>query len=124
MDLADNFGEAFRASGFYNFPCFPGTVPDLQQRLANDPKAAPPDKYKVLANVLDWTTNIGYPGYATNAINEIVSTFLLNTLFAKVARNEMTAEDAVRMADRVDLEQCAHVCRLWFLPCRQGFTNP
>src|SRR5712692_2114515 len=100
VDLADNFGEAFRASGFYNFPCFPGTVPDLQQRLADDPKAAPPDKYKVLANVLDWTTNIGFPGYATNAINEVVSTFLLNTLFAKVARNEMTAEDAVRMADK------------------------
>jgi multiple sugar transport system substrate-binding protein len=99
VDLADNFGEAFMASEFYNFPCFPGAVPDLQQRLADDPKAAPPDKYKVLANVLDWTTNIGFPGYATNAINEVVTTFVLNTLFAKVARDEITAEDGARMAD-------------------------
>lgn len=99
VDLADNFGEAFRASEFYNFPCFPGTVSDLQQRLADDPKAAPPDKYKALANVLDWTTNIGFPGYATNAINEVVSTFVLNTLFAKVARDQISAEDGTRMAD-------------------------
>jgi multiple sugar transport system substrate-binding protein len=99
VDLADNFGEAFMASEFYNFPCFPGAVPDLQQRLADDPKAAPPDKYKVLANVLDWTTNIGFPGYATNAINEVVTTFVLNTLFAKVARDEITAADGARMAD-------------------------
>jgi multiple sugar transport system substrate-binding protein len=99
VDLADNFGEAFKASEFYNFPCFPGTVPDLQQRLADDPKAAPPDKYKVLTNVLDWTTNIGFPGYATNAINEVVSTFVLNTLFAKVARDEISAEDGARTAD-------------------------
>jgi multiple sugar transport system substrate-binding protein len=99
VDLADNFSEAFRASEFFNFPCFPGTVSDLQKRLADDPKAAPPDKYKVLANVLDWTTNIGFPGYATNAINEVVSTFVLNTLFAKVARDEISAEDGARMAD-------------------------
>jgi multiple sugar transport system substrate-binding protein len=100
VDLVDNFGEAFRASEFYNFPCFPGTVPDMQQQLANDPKAAPPDKYKMLANVLDWTTNIGYPGYATNAINEVVSTFVLNTVFAKVARNEMTPEEGARTGDK------------------------
>jgi multiple sugar transport system substrate-binding protein len=100
VDLVDNFGEAFKASEFYNFPCFPGTVPDMQQQLANDPKAAPPDKYKMLANVLDWTTNIGYPGYATNAINEVVSTFVLNTVFAKVARNEMSPEEGARTGDK------------------------
>lgn len=100
VDLVDNFGEAFKASEFYNCPCFPATVPDMQRQVANDPKAAPTDKYKVLANVLDWTTNIGYPGYATNPINDVVSTFLLNTLFAKVARDEMTAQDAARTADK------------------------
>jgi multiple sugar transport system substrate-binding protein len=100
LDYVDNFGDAFKASEFYNFPCFPGTVPDLQQQLANDPKATPPDKYKMLNTVLDWATNIGYPGYATNAINEVVSTFVINTTFAKVARNEISAEDGARVAEK------------------------
>ena len=99
VDLMDNFGEAFTASEFYNFPCFPQTVPDLEARLSRDPKATPPDKYKVLANVLDWTTNIGYPGYATNAINEVASTYILNTTFARVARGEMTAAEGAQSAE-------------------------
>jgi hypothetical protein len=45
--------------------------------LANDPKANPPDKYRVLADVTDWTTNIGFPGYATAAIDEVVKTFVI-----------------------------------------------
>jgi len=99
-DFTDNFGEAFKASEFYNFPCFPSTVPDMAGLLERDPKASPQDKYKVLANVLDWTTNVGFPGYATNAIYEVVSTFALNTLFAKVARDELSAEEAARTAEK------------------------
>jgi multiple sugar transport system substrate-binding protein len=99
-DFTDDFGEAFKASEFYNFPCFPSTVPDMSELLARDPKASPQDKYKVLANVLDWTTNVGFPGYSTNAINEVVSTFVLNTMFAKVARDELSAEDAVLVAEK------------------------
>ena len=98
-DLIDNYAEAFKASEFYNFPCFPNTVPNLQGLLALDPKATPGDKYKVLANVLDWTSNIGFPGYATPAINETVSTFVLNTMFAKVIRDQMSAEDGARAAE-------------------------
>lgn len=99
VDLVDNFGDAFNASEFYNFPCFPSTVPDLATKLKADPKATPPDKYKILTNVLDWTANIGYPGYATNAINEVASTYVLNTTFAKVARGEMTAAEGAKAAD-------------------------
>ena len=62
--------RASSAGQFYNFPCFPSTVPDLQKEIANDPRANPPDKYKVLGNVLDWATNVGYPGYATAGIAE------------------------------------------------------
>src|SRR5207253_5224532 len=29
VDLIDNFSTAFNASEFYNFPCFPSTVPDI-----------------------------------------------------------------------------------------------
>jgi multiple sugar transport system substrate-binding protein len=99
VDLIDNFGEAFKASEFYNFPCFPNTVTDFAKLLTHDPKASPQDKYKVLADVLDWTTNIGFPGYSTPAISEAVSTFLLNTMFAKVARGDETPENAARAAE-------------------------
>jgi multiple sugar transport system substrate-binding protein len=99
-DYIDNFGAAFKASEFYNFPCFPQTVPDLKQQISNDPKAKPPDKYKVLGNVLDWATNVGYPGYATAAIDEVFNTFVIPTMFAKAARDEMSPEDAARAADK------------------------
>jgi multiple sugar transport system substrate-binding protein len=104
LDLINDFGEAFKASEFYNFPCFPSTVPNLADLLARDPKATPEDKYKVLANVTDWTTNIGFPGYATPAINESISTFVLCTMFAKVARDQMSAEEAARAAE-VELQR-------------------
>jgi multiple sugar transport system substrate-binding protein len=100
VDYIDAFGEAFKASEFYNFPCFPSRVPDLKQQIANDPKAVPPDKYKVLGNVLDWATNVGYPGYATAAIDEVFNTFVIPTMFAKAARDEMSPEDAVEAADK------------------------
>lgn len=100
VDYIDNFGAGFKASEFYNFPCFPQTVPDLKQQISNDPKAAPPDKYKVLGNVLDWATNVGYPGYATAAVDEVFNTFVIPTMFAKAARDEMTPEEAARAADK------------------------
>jgi multiple sugar transport system substrate-binding protein len=98
-DLIDNFSNAFNASEFYNFPCFPSTVPDFDKRLANDPKAVPPDKYRVLSGALNWTTNVGYPGYTTAAIDEVFNTFVLPTMFARAARDEMKPEEAVRAAD-------------------------
>jgi multiple sugar transport system substrate-binding protein len=100
VDYMDNFREAFKAGAFYNFPCFPKTVPDLQQLLANDPRANPTDKYKVLGNVLDWATNVGYPGYATAAIDEVFNTFVIPTMFAKVARDELSAEEAAQVAEK------------------------
>jgi multiple sugar transport system substrate-binding protein len=100
VDLVDSFSIAFGASEFYNFPCFPPTVPDIDKRLANDPRAVPTDKYKVLSGVLSWATNVGYPGYATAAIDEVFNTFVLPTMFARAARDEMTPDAAVRAADR------------------------
>ena len=99
VDLVDNFSNAFNASEFYNFPCFPTTVPDIRKRLANDPKAVPNNKYTVLGDVLTWATNVGYPGYATASIDEAFNTFVLPTMFAKAARDEMTPEAAVKAAD-------------------------
>ncbi len=99
IDYMDHFHDGFVAGQFYNFPCFPKTVPDLQKEIANDPRANPPDKYKVLGNVLDWATNVGYPGFATAAIDEAFNTWLIPTMFAKVARGDETAENAAKAAE-------------------------
>jgi multiple sugar transport system substrate-binding protein len=74
-------------------------VPDLQKLIANDPNAHPPDKYKVLDDVLDWATNIGYPGYANAAIDEIYNTWVLNVMFAKAASGASTPEEALNEAE-------------------------
>jgi multiple sugar transport system substrate-binding protein len=99
IDYVDNFKQGFLASEFYNFPCFASTVPDLKQLISNDPKAAPPDKYAVLADVLDWATNVGYPGYSTAAIADTWQTWLINTMFAQCATGAETPEDALKQAD-------------------------
>ncbi len=100
VDFIDAFHQAFTASEFYNFPCFPPTVKDLKQLIANDPKASPPDKYAVLGGVLDWATNVGYPGYATAGIDEVFNTFVVPTMFAKVARGQLSAQDAAKAAEQ------------------------
>ena len=100
VDYISNFRTAFMASEFYNFPCWPGTVPDLKKLVSNDKHADPPDKYAVLDDVLDWATNVGYPGYANAAIDEIFSTWIISTMFARAASGQMSPEDAVSAADR------------------------
>jgi multiple sugar transport system substrate-binding protein len=99
VDYIGNFRQGFMASEFYNFPCFPQTVPDLQQLISHDAKATPPDKYKVLDDVLDWATNVGYPGYANAAIDEIFSTWVISTMFAQAAVGKLTPEAALEQAD-------------------------
>jgi multiple sugar transport system substrate-binding protein len=100
VDYINDFESAFKASEFYNFPCFPKTVPNLDALIANDPSAVPPDKYKVLGSVLDWATNVGYPGYATAAIDEVFNTFVIPTMFAMAARGDVTPEEAVSRAEK------------------------
>jgi multiple sugar transport system substrate-binding protein len=109
VDYVDNFHSGFMASEFYNFPCFPATVPDLQKEIANDSKAKPADKYKVLSDVLDWATNVGYPGYANAAIDEVFNTWVLNTMFAKAASGADTPENAIKAADA----QCKRIFDRW-----------
>ncbi len=98
IDYMDHFHDGFVAGQFYNFPCFPKAVPNLQAEIANDPRSNPPDRYKVLGNVLDWATNVGYPGYASAAIDEAFTTWVLPTMFAKVARGDETPENAAAAA--------------------------
>lgn len=98
IDYIDNFRQGFLGSQFYNFPCFPSTVPDLEKLISDDPKAQPRDKYKVLGTLMHQATNVGYPGYANAAIDEIFNTWVLNTMFAKAATGADTPENAVKEA--------------------------
>ncbi|MFQ5968804.1 MAG: carbohydrate ABC transporter substrate-binding protein, partial [Acidimicrobiia bacterium] len=109
VDYVGNFRQGFINSAFYNFPCFPQTVPDLKQQIAHDAQANPPDKYAVLEDVLDWATNVGYPGYANAAIDEIFSTWVLNTMFAKAATGAETPEDSLKAAVRT----CERIWAKW-----------
>lgn len=98
VDYIDNFHQGFMASQYYNFPCFSSTVPDLEKLLADDPHP-PLGKYKVLGDATKWATNVGYPGYANAAIDEIFNTWVLNTMFAKAASGAMPPADAIKEAD-------------------------
>jgi multiple sugar transport system substrate-binding protein len=98
VDYVENFRLGFVNGEFYDFPCYPKTVPDLAKLIANDKHAQPPDKYKVLEDVLNWATNIGYPGYANAAIDEIYNTWVLNVMFAKAASGSATPEEALKEA--------------------------
>jgi multiple sugar transport system substrate-binding protein len=109
IDYTTDFKQAFLASQFYNFPCFPKTVPDLKELIAYDDRAYPPDKYKILEDVLNWATNVGYPGHATAAIDEIFSTWVLNVMFAKAASGALSPEEALKEADAA----CKRIFAKW-----------
>ena len=99
IDYIDAFHDGFVAGQFYNFPCFPKTVPNLAKEISNDSRATPPDKYKVLGDVLDWATNVGYPGYASAAIDQAFKSWVIPTMFATVAQGKATPEDAAKTAE-------------------------
>jgi multiple sugar transport system substrate-binding protein len=100
VDLIGQSRDITLKSGFFRLPCFPGTTPDMDQLLAHDSKATPSDKYKMLAQALDWTTNMGYPGYETPQISEILNIGLIPMMFAKAATGKMTPEEALSQADQ------------------------
>ena len=100
VDYIDNFEAAFVASEFYDFPTFANAVPNLQERIANDPASHPPDKLKIIGTGLEWATNVGFPGYATAPIDEVFNTFIIPTMMAKAAREELSPEAAVSAAEK------------------------
>jgi multiple sugar transport system substrate-binding protein len=99
IDYIDAFHDGFVAGQFYNFPCFQKTVPNLQKEISNDPRSTPPDRYKVLGDVLDWATNVGYPGYCSAAIDQAFYSWVIPTMFATVANGKATPEDAAKTAE-------------------------
>ncbi len=98
VDLALHAEEAFLRSGFYNLPAFPGAVKDLGGLLANDSRATPPGKYRLLGDATRWTTNLGHPGSNNAAIADVAGEFLISKMFAAAARGELSPEEAVKRA--------------------------
>jgi multiple sugar transport system substrate-binding protein len=84
-------------------------VPDLKKMIEDDPKAKPRDKYRVLGTLMTQATNVGYPGYANAAIDEIFNTWVLNTMFARAATGDAKPEDAIRDAEAA----CKRVFAKW-----------
>ena len=70
-----------------------------KQLLSKDAEGQPPDKYAVLADSLDWSTNVGFPGYASAAIDDGYSTWVLNTMVAQAATDALSPEAAVKEAE-------------------------
>jgi multiple sugar transport system substrate-binding protein len=109
IDYISNFRKAFTAGKFRDFPCFSNTVPDLKKLIANDSRGHPPTKYNVLEDVLDWTTNIGYPGYTNAAIEEIESAHVIPNMFREAATGAAKPEDAIKDAEAA----CKEIFNRW-----------
>jgi multiple sugar transport system substrate-binding protein len=109
VDLAGHSRDAFMASGFYNFPTFPQLVPDLQQLVANDPKATPSDKYAIFADASKWTVPVGYPGYANAAVDEIWKEWIVPRMFADAASGRLTPEASMDLYSG----QVAEIYKKW-----------
>jgi multiple sugar transport system substrate-binding protein len=99
VDLSLTYREAFLHSESVNLPAFPAAVKDLPQLLAGNAKGQPADKYALLAQADEWTTNIGHPGTVNAAVDEVFSQYLIPKMFAAAARGEMTPADAVNAAE-------------------------
>jgi multiple sugar transport system substrate-binding protein len=99
VDYVASSRQGLLASGFQNMAAFPSTVPDLSDLVAKDAAAIPPDKYRLLADVQAWTTNVGYPGYTNPAISEIYGEGIISTMCARAATGQLTPEEALDWAD-------------------------
>jgi multiple sugar transport system substrate-binding protein len=99
VDLTLTYRDAFLQSSFYNLPAFPGAVPDLAALVSKDDKAQPPGKYSFLADARSWSTNIGHPGYANAATDQVFDHFIVPKMFAAAARGEMGPTEAVAAAE-------------------------
>jgi multiple sugar transport system substrate-binding protein len=109
VDLVGNFDQAFKASEFYNFPCWPSRVPDLEKQLAADSKGKPAGKYSVIGDAIKWATNVGYPGYANAAIDEVFTSWVVNTMFAQASTGSASPEDAIKEAEA----KCKQIFARW-----------
>ncbi|MGH3729229.1 MAG: ABC transporter substrate-binding protein [Micromonosporaceae bacterium] len=91
-----NFASAQYHSKLYDFCAWPKLTPRRDAWLKQDPFGAKPkDKLAFLADSTDWTTNVGHPGPANTAVGEAFNTFVIPNMFARAARGQVSAKEAV-----------------------------
>jgi len=95
VDYVAQSRKVFKKSQFYNFPCYPNTVSNINEIISHDDQATPADKYEVFKDVSDWTVNVGYPGYANSAIDEVFGKWVIPKMFAQAASGKATLEEAL-----------------------------
>lgn len=98
VDYIGRFREGFVASGFQNMPGYAASVPDFAPLVGAPPH--PAGRYSLLAEVPGTMTNLGSPGYANAATDEVLNEGIIPTMFARAATGETTPEDAVAQAAR------------------------
>jgi multiple sugar transport system substrate-binding protein len=103
VDIGTKYTGHFLNSYFYNFPTFPRSVSNIKVRLAKQTDY--PNELRGRYTILDeiskkYTFNIGYPGYSNAAIDEVFSKWVIPEMFARVARDEMSPDEAMRAAHR------------------------
>ncbi|MGH8991720.1 MAG: ABC transporter substrate-binding protein [Acidimicrobiia bacterium] len=99
VDLALASRDGLIHSEYYNLPSFPGVVPDLAAVLGADAVAQPPDKYAVLAEADEWTTNMGFPGSANVAVQDVFDERIITRMFAAAVGGQLSPEEAVKAAE-------------------------
>lgn len=103
LALVGSYAQVTDASGTYNFPAFPSTVPALKANGGPlDYNPSQPDQGTRLTTLKDansWTTNLGWPGPTTVLSAAAVNESILSQMVARAARGELSAEDAVREAE-------------------------
>jgi multiple sugar transport system substrate-binding protein len=100
VDAQTNYTPHFQNSGFYNFPGWArgvrGGFRAIRRITARD-RARPLGKYTILTTIAQrYTTNVGHPGFANAAVDEVFNKFLIPQMFAQVAQGRITPEEAAR----------------------------
>jgi multiple sugar transport system substrate-binding protein len=91
-----NYASATWASKLYDFCAWSKLTPNLNSWLDSDPFGSKPaDKLAFLKDAIKWSTNMGHPGPANTAVGEVLSTFVIPNMFARAARGEVSAKQAV-----------------------------
>ena len=102
VDIGTQYTGHFLIS-LLQLPCVSGSVKNIPARLRRNtsyPNEVP-GRYPILERISkNWTTNVGHPGYSNAAIDEVFNKFIIPQMFARVARSDMTADEAMRAAHR------------------------
>jgi ABC-type glycerol-3-phosphate transport system substrate-binding protein len=100
LHYTENFAAATYASKLYDFCAYEKLTPQLNGWLSSDPFGSEPkEKLNFLAKAREWTTNIGHPGPSNTAEGEVFNTFIIPNMFARAARGEVSAKQAVADAE-------------------------